>query len=1539
MKTLSELIAALRAGRLPLSEVLAALRSRGARPDAEHTAEVAALQRLADGNGMDAEAIATLIATLRSVQAPPVDADATQPVQRRQPEPPPAAAPSAVDSDATVVMPSAARRPPPPADDATVVRPGPSRAVPAGPPVADATIVKPMAAPPPRDDSDATVIRTSTVLPPRTPVPPPPPLPGSADMTQVRPSSAASPPRPSPTAMPDPQPTLTTSQATRTGATQSGTVSGTSSSSSWQRVAEAQGGDFVTVGSLLKGRFYLEKEIGRGGMGVVYMARDERKVEARDRDPYLAVKVLNDEFRRHPDSLIALQRESRRSQQLAHDNIVRVFDFDKDGSIVFMTMEYIDGSDLKGLIRDKAYNGLSLKEARPLIEGMCRGLHRAHTDGVVHSDFKPGNVMVTKAGIPKVFDFGIARAGKMGDAVGETTVFDAGSLGALTPAYASLEMIQGKEPENADDIYALGCVAFELLTGKHPFDKVSAEIAQREGRKPPPVPGLTKRQYRTLCAAVAFTRDQRLKSALDLIEGLRELSLRERAMPYLMVGVPALVVVGGSTIGLLNYRETARVDGLFGRFEAERADAYRDESEARAALAEIEADTRIRLVLARSELIERFLATRVAGYWNPDQGRYDYAGAQRVFTLSDELKLFTPTLTNLRAEVDRARADLLNTLDSTLTAQIDADQIFETGTENAPTTLARIKAIDPASGLLDNARLELKYDAAIGASLDGGRIDEAKQRLALANRFFAASERIKARATQLADLASTQVAEQQKEQEAARLKLEREQAITALAGLIDQPANSAGWRDLAAGAYRKAQESVGDDRDLAGQLETQAARLRGVLAAQVKETADLTAAIDLAGVGLDLFPGDPALAKARQGLLDQQNKLAQEATTKAQRIEQSKARIASLLARPLGTAVWLQDVRSALGDARSTIGAGSPDYAKLDAEVGAGIRKLARERIAGGALDDAERLAKAGQQIHAGDAGYAAILAEVQQARVAAQGKVAEAQAQKLAEARRTLADLLARPQLSAEWQGKVASAIDTVKADPSPEAKTLVDSLDQRIAGEVAKLVTPQTIPQARQALEFGLKRQPKSERLLAERARIEQLQRDSQARIDQENAEAEVKSRIESVKSAAAANDVQKALQSLARIKALQPDNAFIKVEGPNLVADAYLRQADDAVRKGNPARALDVLAQAQRSVPDRPEFKGLKARYELLAAIKAAGSQTPSQPTYDALKKQLDTVRAADPAALAKLETALAAAGQLKDRTLAAEIERIRPGTRPVPPPTPPPGPATVTEPPVTAIAPAAVTGPAASPAPTPAVTPKPAVVAAVPAPSAPAFIEGDAPFVATGPDPCNKPALIGTGKACFDALSGARRGPRLVIVPGASGGPAYGLTRSEVSVVNFNEFCAATATCAQKPVSDEESGNAPVTGVSLAQANAYAAWLTKASGGYVYRLPGDAEWSHAAKGGGSFRQADNSNCVPAGGQPGNGGPVSAKGRDPNPWGLVHMSGNVWEWVTAGGRTVVRGASFNDYWSDCTVDARRDDDGGAQTDVGFRVLRELK
>lgn len=562
--------------------------------------------------------------------------------------------------------------------------------------------------------------------------------------------------------------------------------------SSWRRTAAARPGAEAGVGTLLKGRFLLERELGRGGMGVVYLARDERKVEARDRDPYVAVKVLNDEFRRHPDSLIALQRESRRAQQLGHDNIVRVYDFDKDGTTVFMTMEYIDGRDLRTLIREYG-SGMSLAQAWPLVEGMAHALARAHAAGVVHSDFKPGNVMVTPQGGPKVFDFGIARAGKFIETVDDDrTVFDAATLGALTPAYASLQMLRGEPPTPSDDVYALGCVVFELLTGRHPFGRLSAEAAMNEGRRPPAVDGLGARQYKTLCASVAFSREQRLASTQALLEGLRPRSRRERYAPTLAALAVLLALAGGGAWGVSHYLQQRRTAAVMDRFTAGRADSYANEDQAVRALDDLGAEQRDRVVLAQSERIQNFFLHRLDGYWNPPAGRLDFAHVQHVWRLRNQLKLFSPRLDARHHRIVQQRNGLLNTLDTQLNQAIQRNALFPDQAHNVIDILSRIRAVDPGSDTLKDAELELKYDQAIAQSLADHKVAQARQRAALALRLFPDSSRLKLREKQLQASAAATAATA-----SGALPLGVPAARDALPGLLAQAEDTPSWRQQA----------------------------------------------------------------------------------------------------------------------------------------------------------------------------------------------------------------------------------------------------------------------------------------------------------------------------------------------------------------------------------------------------------------------------------------------------------------------------------------------------------------------------------------------------------------------------------------------------------------------------------------------------------------------------------------------------------------------------------------------------------------------
>jgi serine/threonine protein kinase len=271
-------------------------------------------------------------------------------------------------------------------------------------------------------------------------------------------------------------------------------------------------------GDVIKDRFEIVKVLGRGGMGVVYKAIDRRKVEAQDRDPYVALKALSRQWRANERMVIALQREARKAQTLAHPNIATVYDFDRDGEMVYITMEQLSGAPMDDFIRDHP-KGISRQQAAPIIRGICLALAYAHNKGIVHSDFKPGNVFLNNGTNPKVLDFGIARAAPVSGNVeaSDQTTFDAGELGALTPSYAALEMFKGEPPHPADDVYALAVTTYQLLTGRHPFDNLPAPQARSAARRPEFIRGLKRREWQAIRRGLEFNRADRIGHAEEFL--------------------------------------------------------------------------------------------------------------------------------------------------------------------------------------------------------------------------------------------------------------------------------------------------------------------------------------------------------------------------------------------------------------------------------------------------------------------------------------------------------------------------------------------------------------------------------------------------------------------------------------------------------------------------------------------------------------------------------------------------------------------------------------------------------------------------------------------------------------------------------------------------------------------------------------------------------------------------------------------------------------------------------------------------------------
>ena len=265
---------------------------------------------------------------------------------------------------------------------------------------------------------------------------------------------------------------------------------------------------------MLRGRYVLETEIGRGGAGIVYRALDLNRTGLPPGHNHVALKILGENAARSPDAVDALRREYHQAQSLSHPGIVNVFDFDHDGDTYFVTMELLDGESLGELTRRLPPNKLPHETATRILRELGDSIVYAHDRGVLHLDLKPDNVMIDADGRVRVLDFGIARP--------ERDIPQLGSAppAAATPAYASCERLMQERPDVRDDVFSFSCIVYELLAGTHPFDRCSALNARKDGRKPRRIRSLSRRQWAALERGLAWAREDRPANMRALLRGL-----------------------------------------------------------------------------------------------------------------------------------------------------------------------------------------------------------------------------------------------------------------------------------------------------------------------------------------------------------------------------------------------------------------------------------------------------------------------------------------------------------------------------------------------------------------------------------------------------------------------------------------------------------------------------------------------------------------------------------------------------------------------------------------------------------------------------------------------------------------------------------------------------------------------------------------------------------------------------------------------------------------------------------------------------------
>ncbi len=272
----------------------------------------------------------------------------------------------------------------------------------------------------------------------------------------------------------------------------------------------------VQVGSLLRDRFLLQQEIAGGSMGIVYKAMDRRLAEAGSKDHWVAVKVLSPQLAENGNALRALQQEAAKGRCLVHPNIVRFIDLDRDDDLYFLVMEWMEGRTLADILDSKDAESIDRDAAFRIVRQIGDALDYAHRCGIVHADIKPGNIMIMPNGDAKLFDFGVARVRQQHIDLD----FDPGVLGAITPAYSSMQVLTGEEPVAADDVFSLSCLLYRLIAGHRVFGPRNAAEASQEGMTPQPLKGLNASQWRALKKGLSYARVMRFASIRDFIEAL-----------------------------------------------------------------------------------------------------------------------------------------------------------------------------------------------------------------------------------------------------------------------------------------------------------------------------------------------------------------------------------------------------------------------------------------------------------------------------------------------------------------------------------------------------------------------------------------------------------------------------------------------------------------------------------------------------------------------------------------------------------------------------------------------------------------------------------------------------------------------------------------------------------------------------------------------------------------------------------------------------------------------------------------------------------
>jgi serine/threonine-protein kinase len=270
----------------------------------------------------------------------------------------------------------------------------------------------------------------------------------------------------------------------------------------------------LTTGSTFAGRYQIIEELGKGGMGKVYKAQDTEIKEK------VAIKLIKPEVASDKKIIERFQNELKFARKISHRNVCRMYDLNKEERSYYITMEYVDGEDLKSMIR--MMGQLSPGKAISIAKQMCEGLAEAHSLGVIHRDLKPSNIMIDKMGNAKIMDFGIARSIKAKGITGTGVMIG-------TPEYMSPEQVEGEDVDQRSDIYSLGVILYEMMTGIVPFKGETAfSIAMKHKTEMPSDPReinsqITEEISQVILRSMEKDKKRRYQGVDELLHVLNEI--------------------------------------------------------------------------------------------------------------------------------------------------------------------------------------------------------------------------------------------------------------------------------------------------------------------------------------------------------------------------------------------------------------------------------------------------------------------------------------------------------------------------------------------------------------------------------------------------------------------------------------------------------------------------------------------------------------------------------------------------------------------------------------------------------------------------------------------------------------------------------------------------------------------------------------------------------------------------------------------------------------------------------------------------------